>query len=79
MDRTCPEDAYDNDDDDAIPLEPSTTIETIADPTWCQLLLQQKEAIQENDLLLRNNRQVLHRLAYEQIMGIHAHHSKPNT
>ena len=79
VDRTCPEDAYDNDDDDAILLESSTTIETIADPTWCQLLLQQKEAIQENDLLLRNNRQVLHRLAYEQIMGIHAHHSKPNT
>ena len=57
----------------------TTTIETIANPTGCQLVLQQKEASQENDLLLRNNRQVLHRLAYEQIMGIHAYHSKPNT
>ncbi len=39
----------------------------------CQLL-RQNGTIQENDLLLRNNRRVLHRLAYSQLMGMHITH-----
>ena len=37
-------------------------------------LLRQNGTMQENDLLRRNNRQVLHRLAYAQLMGMHITH-----
>ena len=37
-------------------------------------LLRQNGTMRENDLLRRNNRQVLHRLAYAQLMGMHITH-----
>jgi hypothetical protein len=75
-DRTCQDHESDDDDDDNMQnswQQSSTAVNpsSIDNNTTLGQLLQQKETIQENDLLLRNNRQVLHRLAYQQIMGIH--------
>jgi hypothetical protein len=75
-----PEKVYDADDDndddhdDAPNGLPSSSMVHVltanSNNETISQLLQQKDTIQENDLLLRNNRQMLHRIAYEQIMGI---------
>jgi hypothetical protein len=65
-------DDHDEDADEEYELQ-SVAMRTTTednDTIMCHLL-QQKGSIKENDLLLRNNRQVLHRLMYKQIMGIH--------
>ena len=60
----------DSDDDERNLQSVASSSITDEDDPVCHVI-HQKGSIQENDLLLRNNRQVLHRLVYKHIMGIH--------